>query len=274
MKKESLPITNGGFSLVEMLVAFSVFALFVIATTGVVSGVARNARFVATSEKASRLAEEALEVSRNLRDAAPDFAMLPDGAHGLSYAGNIWGFSGTSDSHDIFTRTVSVSTVAPNQKKIDVGVSWTEQGAAPRSLAVSTYLTNWHAVLNVGRGLTVNKIVINHGGTKVASDFGPFFAGQDEVVLGEASLLPDGTYAVSETADPEYAQTFSGDCDANGMITIEAHSTVSCTITNEEKLSYLTVNKHVINHGGGKDSFRFHVDGGFQSCRIRQHERF
>jgi len=261
MKKEQLHI-NKGFSLVEILIAISIFLIIVISITDVSKNFARNAKHVANSERAVVLAEESIEITRNLRDSSDGFANLPDGTHGLVSSGSVWNISGSSDTQGIFTRSTTVTTISPTQKKVDVNITWSDSVSAINSVSTSTYLTTWREVLNTGVGLTVNSIVINHGGTKVASDFAPYKVGITTVDLGVANLFEDGTYVVSETLDPNYTTTFSGDCDSGGSITINNNATTSCVITNEEKLSYLTVNKNVINHGGTKvaTDFTLNVD--------------
>ena len=83
--------------------------------------------------------------------------------------------------------------------------------------------------------VVVTKIVINdNGGTKQVSDF-PLFVGTTTVASGATTTLAVGSYKVSETYDSSlYAQTFSGDCDANGNITLAASTTRTCIITNND----------------------------------------
>ncbi|GEM_PF-3023781 len=81
---------------------------------------------------------------------------------------------------------------------------------------------------------TVTKVVINdNGGTKVVADF-PLFVGATAVVSGVANSFVAGAYAVTETPDATYTQTFSGDCDAGGNINLVSGSNVVCTITNDD----------------------------------------
>lgn len=264
-----IPSMSKGFSLVEILIAMPVFLIFALATTGVITTTSQNARRTANSERATILAEEAIEVARNLRDANPDFATLPDGTYGLNITGNEWNLSGLSDTQNIFTRAVTISTVSEHQKKIDVTVSWSDQISPSNSVAVSTYLTNWRKI-TPAIGLTVNKVIINHGGTKTSSDFEPYkltatiLSGDPPspetielpVTLGEALALDPNTYTISEGADSNYTTTFGGDCDANGVVTLTRGDIKICTITNEEKLSYIIVNK-VISGGGPFDASSF-----------------
>lgn len=244
MKKELLHINKKkkyqrGFSLAEIIIAVSVFLVFVIATSGVIVNTTKQVKNSNNKERASALAEEALEASRNIRDA--DFNNLNNGTYGISTTGNQWNFSGSSDTVGIFNRQLTISTINSDQKKIDAKISWSDQTSLTNSLTLSTYLTNWKAMFNLGLGLTVNKIIVNHGGTKIATDFAPFLVTSDtvppvatEVALGVANLFEDGTYTVSETIDPNYVTTFSGDCDSSGHVSLVANTTKVCTITNEE----------------------------------------
>ncbi|HTK04889.1 MAG TPA: hypothetical protein VL500_04855, partial [Candidatus Eisenbacteria bacterium] len=107
--------------------------------------------------------------------------------------------------------------------------------------------------------LTVTKVVVNDdGGTKVVSDF-PLFVNGVQKASGVPSTYSAGSYVVSETSDPGYAGTISGDCDSQGNVTLAAGDTKSCTITNDDiappppppTTGTLTVTKVVVNDDGG-----------------------
>ena len=70
---------------------------------------------------------------------------------------------------------------------------------------------------------------------------------------GDTYSLVDGqSYSVSETGGPSgYQATFSGDCDANGAVTVAAGTLKTCTITNNDVAPVLKVVKHVVNDDGG-----------------------
>lgn len=222
---------NSGFSLVEILVAASVFLVFVsaIATIAVSSG--RQAKNAVNKERAAALAEEAIEASRNLRDA--DFANLVDGTHGLNTLNGVWNYSGLNDASGIFTRSLTISSVNENQKKIDVVVSWSDPMSDTNAVTSSTYLTDWRK-LTGGVGqiayVTIQKVIA--GGSLDADHFAPYNVGSQVVSLGVATAIDPGSYIVSEKNDINYTQTFSGDCDVNGLITVVAGTSKSCTITN------------------------------------------
>src|SRR3989344_1881358 len=83
--------------------------------------------------------------------------------------------------------------------------------------------------------LLVTKIVINdNGGTKVVSDF-PLFVDNTPVTSGDLNGFDAGPYTVSETEDAGYTATISGDCLANGTITLALGDLKSCVITNDDK---------------------------------------
>lgn len=100
--------------------------------------------------------------------------------------------------------------------------------------------------------LTVTKVVQNnHGGTKVVADF-PLFVGATGVTSGAQNSFDAGTYTVSETGLAGYTGVISGDCAANGSITLHVGDTKSCTITNSDVQPQLKVVKVVTNDNGGK----------------------
>ena len=115
---------------------------------------------------------------------------------------------------------------------------------------------------DVAPGLTVIKhVVTDNGGSAAASQWsmhiksggsdvsGSPFAGSE---AGTTKTLSAGSYAVSESGGPSgYTASFSGDCDANGNVTLGPGEAKVCTITNNDVAPRLTVIKHVVNDNGG-----------------------
>jgi uncharacterized repeat protein (TIGR01451 family) len=116
---------------------------------------------------------------------------------------------------------------------------------------------------DVAPGLTVVKHVVNdNGGTAVAANWqlhvkngasndvtGSPQAGDEN---GDTYTLAAGSYKVSETGGPSgYAATFSGDCDADGDISVSVGQEKTCTITNNDIAPKVKVVKHVVNDNGG-----------------------
>ena len=100
---------------------------------------------------------EGWEALRTLR--YDDWSALINGTHGLSSAGGFWHFSGTDDSYQGFTRSVTVADVRrdpsgnivgsggeidPDSKKITITVSWSPVSAKTLSLTTESYLTNFY----------------------------------------------------------------------------------------------------------------------------------
>jgi Prealbumin-like fold domain len=99
--------------------------------------------------------------------------------------------------------------------------------------------------------LTVTKVVVNNnGGTKVIADF-PLFVDAGSVASGVQNTFSAGSHTVSETTDPNYTSTISGDCASDGSITLAAGDVKACTITNDDKPAHLIIIKQVINDNGG-----------------------
>ena len=91
-------------------------------------------------------------------------------------------------------------------------------------------------------------IHVKSGSTEVAGSPQP---GSAE---GTTYTLVPGTYAVSETGGPSgYALTgFTGDCNGEGMVTVVAGESKTCTLTNDDVAAHLKLVKVVTNDNGGK----------------------
>ncbi len=245
----------------EAILAMSLMSILVTVFSATIIYGQQSTASSGSRMKASLLAEEAAEAVRNIRDE--NFENLTDGTFGLDSSGQRWELAATPDVIDIFTRSIAISSIDTNRKKIVTTVSWDQSESREGAISLSTEITRWQAVLNPGIGITVRKLVINHGGTRTAADFSPYYVGSTVVNVGEANLFGEGVYDISETSDPDYTQTFSGDCAPSGTITVTAEEAEEgeyrkvCTLINEERLAYVTVNKTVINHGGSRTEADF-----------------
>lgn len=130
-----------GFSVVEALLAVSIFALLVTALFGAYFYGQESAVLAGNRTRAALFAEEGIEATRNIRDAG--FSNLIDGTHGLSTAGNQWSFSGASDTLGIFTRSVVVSPVDSHRKNVVSTVTWQQNPERSGTVSVATELTEW-----------------------------------------------------------------------------------------------------------------------------------
>jgi Tfp pilus assembly protein PilV len=245
MKKGPLHI-NKGFSLVEILVAFAVFLVFFATLIDITVNSSRQARHSVNKERAVELADEGLEALRNIRDA--DISNLTNGTYGLSTSSNQFALSGSSDTVGIFDRTITISTINSELRKAEATVTWSDQIKNSNSVSLISYLSNWRAIINIG--LTMSKLIINHGGTLTANDFLPinldttrYDFSVDPPVLQNINIpivfspstmnLVPGTYTFSTTSNPDYMISLSNDCNS-GSISLASGDAKLCTITYEQ----------------------------------------
>lgn len=103
--------------------------------------------------------------------------------------------------------------------------------------------------------LTVTKVVTNdNGGNNVVADFQLFADnGVTEIPMtsGSSTSVIADTYTITETGIQGYVASFSGDCDANGVVTLAPGDNKTCTITNNDLSASITLIKNVINDNGG-----------------------
>lgn len=112
--------------------------------------------------------------------------------------------------------------------------------------------------------VTVNKVVINNNGG--GADDGDFklYVGGTPVTDEVPQEFAPGNYTVTEDQFTGYSATFSGNCDANGNITVVAGNSYTCTITNDDLGTTLRIVKTVVNDGGGTKQvgdFVLKIDG-------------
>lgn len=136
-----------------------------------------------------------------------------------------------------------------------VASAWAGDCNADGSIVLSPGQTAVCTITNddAAPGLTLQKIIINDdGGTAVATDFEVKI---DDVVViwDEVNDLTSGVeYVVSESpADGYAASGWSGDCAADGTITLTEGQAAVCTITNDDIAPTLTLAKTVVNDFGG-----------------------
>jgi hypothetical protein len=130
-----------GQTIVELLVALGLFS---VTFTSMVTLVLHSRTLVVDRRQsafANDYAQEGLEAARFLRDQ--NWTYITDGQHGLIKNGNDWQFSGTSDSRNGYTRTVTVSTDSANRKTVASRVTWQASAARTPTVRLLTVLTNW-----------------------------------------------------------------------------------------------------------------------------------
>lgn len=144
--KLTKPASTGqrGFSVVEVLLAATVFGFLVLALIGALVYGRQATADAGDHQQAALLAEEGLEAVRNIAGAS--YTNLTDGTYGLSQATAQWAFSGSSDTTGRFARTVAVTSAGTNRKKITSTISWPQINGSTGQVSLESYITNWQAV--------------------------------------------------------------------------------------------------------------------------------
>lgn len=89
---------------------------------------------------------------------------------------------------------------------------------------------------------------------------------QDGTESGTVYTLPTNSYLVSETGGPAgFAQSFSGDCNGDGLVTVATGQEKTCTLTNTENppdQASLTVIKHAVGGSAEAADWTMHIKQG------------
>ncbi len=154
-------------------------------------------------------------------------------------------FWAVADSMTIGAGSHMEGTIITNTSLISLGDSATLKGRALSHIAqvtmINSQITEPTCAQAPGGGsqqssITVVKHVINDGGgTKHVVDF-PLSVSGVSVVSGSATVFPASAslYYATETNTAGYTQSFSGDCNATGGISLGANEHKFCIITNND----------------------------------------
>lgn len=169
---------SSGFVLVEALLAIAILSILLTSFVTAYSYGTEASLLTGARNRAGILAEEGLEATRSIRDE--EFSNLVDGTYGIAISANKWTLTGSSDTNDIFTRTVNIATVDADRKLITSTVNWQQNGQRTGSVVLKTYLTNWAAL-------------VAKGGTLVYGNFGTPADG-----MKYQTYSPDGTWSSAQ----------------------------------------------------------------------------
>jgi hypothetical protein len=148
---------QSGQSLIELLFAIGVFALFAIGIAGLTYEGLIGSEQSDERTQAVFHAHEGVDATRSIRDL--EWKSLVNGAHGLDDTLGYWEFSGVSEVIDtVYTRTITVSdverdgsgdivlgggTVDPRTKLVRSEVTYTPDFGIPHTVAVEAYVSDW-----------------------------------------------------------------------------------------------------------------------------------
>jgi len=147
MKLAEFLSNKKGLSIVELLIAITVFGMVAAAIIILILNVYSNIQQNKEESLAIFLAEEGLEAARAVRDN--DWDVLTIGEHGLIISGNNWVFQGTeediSDRLRQGERKIIVQDIDsdPDKRKVTSQITWEISETQSRNVSLITYLTNW-----------------------------------------------------------------------------------------------------------------------------------
>jgi Tfp pilus assembly protein PilV len=131
---------NNGFTLVETLVAVTIFTFAILALMSVLASGISNTNYAKQKMTASYLAQEGVEYLRNIRDTH----VLYDGSSGwVNFESDPAAASYPSPvDFPGFTRTVLLQAISSDEVRISSTVSWV-QSSGNYSVTFSENLFNW-----------------------------------------------------------------------------------------------------------------------------------
>jgi Tfp pilus assembly protein PilV len=149
---------NGGFLMVEVLVAISIITVSILAATAVAQKSIYVSRQAVHTTQAAFLLEEGAEAVRIFRDNAWTniSGLTANTNYYPTFSSGTWSLSSTPNTVDIFTRTASVANVNrdnttkdisatgiddPGTKLVTITVSWPE-GGVTITKTLQFYMTN------------------------------------------------------------------------------------------------------------------------------------
>lgn len=153
---EQSVIKKKGFSIIEALIAVTIFAIFSIGILYLSLDTIQRDSKIELKNEAVFYVQEGIEVIRNIRDR--DFLSLTAGTYGLDFDGTSWNLTENPEIiDDFYTRTITIGDVYrdengnitevgvldPETKKVISEVSWELIGHIPKSEVITTYLSNW-----------------------------------------------------------------------------------------------------------------------------------
>jgi prepilin-type N-terminal cleavage/methylation domain-containing protein len=130
-----------GFSLIEIILAVSIFALSITGLSGSLIYGQQASIIAAHREQAVFYANEGLEATQNI--AENNFDNLTDGSFGLVIENDSYTLRDNSDTTDIYERQITISPIDSNTKQVISNVSWSQGMFDEGQVSFTTYVTNW-----------------------------------------------------------------------------------------------------------------------------------
>lgn len=145
-------------------------------------------------------------------------------------------FSSAGGDAEITVETLEFGPLTYTFDEIRAGVS-VPVGEYSLSITSVDDITGSAICADTGTITVYKEVVTDDGGTFEEADFAPRIDGT-EYEWAETVKLDPGTYSIDEielsSISDDYAASFGGDCDGDGMLTLAAGEDLECTITNDD----------------------------------------
>lgn len=125
----------------EALLAVALFAMLVTTLASAVLYGQQVTAMAGNRVQAALLANEGRVAVESLRDI--NYAGLSAGVYGLSRAEGEWVLTDDPDVTGIFTRTLSLTDIGPDTKRLTVQVVWQQTAVRSGEVLVETQLSDW-----------------------------------------------------------------------------------------------------------------------------------
>jgi len=152
-----------GFGMLEIIIALTIFSMGVLSAMASLAIAFRSASTSHLNLIAANLAQEGLEIVRNIRDTnwiqrdnwdeglAPGTYKVVWNSNSLNsnnpteilrYDGTDRGFNYTQGTPTVYTRTVNIITVSSEEMRVVITVTWRDK-ATTKSISAESHLYNW-----------------------------------------------------------------------------------------------------------------------------------
>lgn len=132
-----------GQSIVELVIASGVMVIIMSAAAGMMSMTEKQVEQMSRQSQANAIAEEGVQAVISIADRS--WTELSVGSHGLAIGSSpvMWVFQGVSDTSGDYSRTIVISTVDSDTKKVVITVTWHPSAGRTATVEQQLLLTDW-----------------------------------------------------------------------------------------------------------------------------------
>jgi len=136
---------NSGFSLVEVILAGSIFLMLALILIGSLIYGQESSLKAGQRNRAVLLAEEGLEAARSIGNSG--FTNLEIGSYGLATTTGQWKLVAGPEIIENFSRSLTISVIDDHHKEIVSKVIWNSANGAENNVSLIVQLSDWRSIL-------------------------------------------------------------------------------------------------------------------------------